>query len=170
MDKILDDSLIDSDVCIKCGHCCKSTSTVQYAHPNAKEWIGVIHGENENPRIKLQWHNAVVTKQKKSTGEEVNQKAIPYHVTHVCPKLVIDEEAGTKMCGIYEVRPSICRNYNCFTTANASKRRPQNWDNIKKIIKEVHDVDVEWPLPLQKANWKDSEIEHIRLEDYDVKI
>ena len=111
-----------------------------------------------------------MSKQKKSTGEEVEQKAIPYHVTHICPKLVIDEEAGTKMCGIYEVRPSICRNYNCFTTANASKRRPQNWDNIKKIIKEVHDVDVEWPLPLQKANWKDSEIEHIRLEDYDVKI
>ena len=163
-DKLLDDSLIDSDVCIRCAHCCKSTSSVQYAHPNAKEWIDVLH---DTPNLEVQWHNPEMTEQVKSDGSKVKQMAVPYHVTTHCTKLVIDEAAGTRMCGIYEDRPAICRNYNCFTTANRSKRRPQNWDKIKRIIQEVHGVTVEWTLPLKKVNWKVSEVNHIPFKEID---
>ena len=69
-DKLLDDSLIDSDVCIRCAHCCKSTSSVQYAHPNAKEWIDVLH---DTPNLEVQWHNPEMTEQVKSDGSKVKR-------------------------------------------------------------------------------------------------
>jgi len=50
----LDESLITSEVCVKCGHCCKWTSSPQYVHPvNGPEWLNIIAKTDETTLI---WH------------------------------------------------------------------------------------------------------------------
>ena len=68
----------------------------------------------------------------------------------ICPKL--KEENGLKTCSIYENRPMVCQDYNCFAKANKKKQRPAGWDKIKEVIKLIHDVDIEWTGPLR--DWK----------------
>ena len=40
--KPLDESLITSEVCMRCAQCCKSTSTTQYAAPNATDYVDTV--------------------------------------------------------------------------------------------------------------------------------
>ena len=155
MDRLLDESLITSDVCIQCGSCCKVSSDMQFANDKGKEWINVIW---DREGVEIKWHNKTKTKVTGALGDSHIEESHPYKIVSHCPKLIVDEEAGTKVCGIYEKRPDVCRDYNCFRDANNRRRRPQNWDLIAGLIKKVHNVDVEWPLPLQKSNWTENSI------------
>lgn len=75
--------------------------------------------------------------------------ATPFEIQFTCPQLATNDE-GHKLCSIYKDRPTICSDYNCFESSNINKRRPQQWDKIKDIIKEVHGIDVEYKGPISK--------------------
>lgn len=147
MEKILDDSLITSEVCIQCGHCCKFTTPNLYVHPeNGPEWLNVIA---KHDRTRLLWYdNEKVKHQSLSEGRVVEEERASFKVEFTCPKLQIDEEAGTKICGIYEDRPKVCSNYNCFRMANQTGQRPQNWKLISELVEKVHGIKPEWTKPL----------------------
>ena len=113
----LDESLITSEVCMRCAQCCKSTSTTQYTTKEAIDYIDTVVGDRENVRI--QWHNPVKVEMSDSTDRQVAVKH-PYEVVFICPKL--KEENGLKTCSIYENRPMVCQDYNCFAKANKKKQ------------------------------------------------
>lgn len=128
---------------------------MQFANDNGKEWIGVIW---DRPGVEIKWRNKIKAEVTGALGDTNVQDSHPYQIVSTCPKLIVDEKEGTKVCGIYETRPNVCRDYNCFTDANNRRRRPQNWDLIAGLIKKVHNVDVEWPLPLKRSNWTENSI------------
>ncbi len=37
-------------------------------------------------------------------------------------------------CGIYENRPRICQDYNCFAMANRSKKLPEYYEFVKELL------------------------------------
>lgn len=129
--KLLDETLITSEVCIRCGSCCKMTTAPLRTNANGVEWYKVIVQQTD--RIKL---------------VNIDPENETTKIRFVCPKLVIDNDAGTKMCSIYESRPTVCRNYNCFDQANKRKRRPEQFQFIADIIKQVHGIEVKWNGPL----------------------
>lgn len=94
----------------------------------------------------MEWLNILVpqTERIKIVDLGYNDKI---RVEFGCPKLHTNE-LGHKVCTIYKDRPKVCVDYNCFKWANQAKRRPQGWDKIKRIIKQVHDVDVQWDGPM----------------------
>lgn len=147
----LDEKLITSDVCVKCGHCCKWTSEMQHCHPaKGPEWLKVISKQSD--RTKLKWYaNEVTEHYSKSEDKPIMEERAQFRIEFTCPKLDIDEDKGTKLCTIYEDRPKVCSDYNCFRNANAMDQRPQNWDYVKGIVKEVHGIDLTWDGPLTKA-------------------
>ena len=142
----LDESLINSDVCIRCGHCCKWTSTTQLTNGKGEEWLDVMIGTN--PHAKMMKHNK---RDLLLPNGNVGRKSLPFEITFTCPQLKTNDE-GHKLCQIYKDRPQICSDYNCFEHSNRLGRRPQQWDKIKKIIKEVHDINVEYNGPPIEAN------------------
>ncbi len=150
----LDESLINSDVCLKCGHCCKWTSEMQHCHPkDGPEWLSVIAKQNDKTNLK--WYaNEVTEHYSKSEDKLIREERAQFKIQFTCPKLDINKEAGTKTCTIYEDRPKVCSNYNCFRNANQLNQRPENWNFISSIIKEVHGIDVNWDKPLTKARIK----------------
>jgi len=147
----LDESLITSDVCVRCGHCCKWTSEMQSVHPvNGPEWLNVMAGQSDKTEL-IWYENEVVEHWSIRDNKTVHEERARFRIKFTCPKLEVDKEAGTKKCGIYNDRPKVCRDYNCFRTANQTKNRPQNWDLVSGIIKDVHGVDVHWDGELQTA-------------------
>lgn len=141
----LDESLINSDTCIRCGSCCKWTTRTHLANDARIEWLTTMLEDNELANIKQ--HNRV----KNLEGDLKN----PFEIELKCSKLIVDEKEKTYMCGVYTNRPSVCEEYNCFAFANKLGRRPQNFDKIKDIIKEVHGVDVEWTGSMETHPYKD---------------
>ena len=140
--KPLDDTLITSDVCIRCGHCCKWTSATQITNGHGPEWMNVILGSN--PLLSIRYHNkrdVEFPDGRKSKG------ATPFEIVARCPQLKTNEE-GHKLCAIYEDRPTTCSKYNCFDMANKLKRRPENFEFIAEIIKQVHHKIVKWDNPI----------------------
>lgn len=142
----LDESLINSDVCIRCGHCCKWTSSTQVANGNGEEWLDVMIGTN--PNAKMLKHNK---RDMQVPGRGVMRNATPFEIEFRCPQLKTNDE-GHKLCAIYQDRPKICSDYNCFEQSNRLQRRPQQWDKIKRIVKEVHGIDVEYDGPPLQVN------------------
>ena len=143
----LDESLITNEVCMRCAQCCKSTSSTQYAANNATDFVDTVIGDREN--VHIEWHNPIMVEMSDLTDHQIAVKH-PYEVVFICPKL--KEKDGLKICSIYENRPSVCKDYNCFTRANEKKQRPYGWDKIKEVIKSIHDVDIEWTGPMKP--WK----------------
>jgi Fe-S-cluster containining protein len=90
--------------------------------------------------------------------------ATPFEIEFRCPQLKINEE-GHKLCSIYENRPQVCSNYNCFEASNRGKRRPQNFARISEIIKEVHGVEVKYENPLVSNYFVDKQLELIGVKE-----
>lgn len=153
--KPLDKSLITSEVCIRCGHCCKWTSTTQLMNGPGPEWLDVVIGTN--PYLKMNKHNK---RDVKMPNGKFMGRATPFEIEFRCPKLKTNEE-GHKLCSIYENRPKICSNYNCFEASNQAKRRPENFAQISEIIKEVHGVEVKYENPLVNNNKVGARLEQI---------
>lgn len=127
----LNEDLITSDVCVKCGSCCKMTTEYIRCSPVGLEWYKTVVEQNDLIRLVA-----------------FNEKEEKVKIRFTCPKLVVDQQQKTFTCSIYQDRPQVCRAYNCFRTANIANRRPERWDYIKGIIKEVHGVDVVWDGPM----------------------
>tara|TARA_B100001778_G_C18123792_1_gene421829 strand:+ start:71 stop:496 length:426 start_codon:yes stop_codon:yes gene_type:complete len=130
-----DPALINGDICIRCGHCCKATLPVHQpfqADDNHKkqktEYISTVFADV--PTIKIV----------DITNSITNETRVS--IVKTCAKLKTTEE-GFKVCSIYEKRPIVCKAFNCIATANHSQQTPQNWDNIKKLIKEYPTEGVE---------------------------
>ena len=70
--KPLDESLITSEVCMRCAQCCKSTSTTQYAAPNATDYVDTVIGDREN--VHIQWHNPIMVEMSDLTDHQVDVK------------------------------------------------------------------------------------------------
>ena len=118
----LDENLITSEVCMDCGRCCKTT----WIQPR---WTH----HNEHPDSdKLPYLQAMFGKSSRSYVEERGDKVA---VVNWCSNLQPDLS-----CGIYKDRPGMCRAYNCFKAANGSKRLPEYWTHIKKLVERVHGV------------------------------
>jgi len=130
----LDESLITSDVCIKCGSCCKMTTDPIRCSDFGFPWYKTVVEQND--LIKLV-----------NFDSNKNQVQIRFR----CPKLDVDEKENTYKCSIYADRPAVCSNYNCFKDANNKNRRPENWDRIKVIVKQVHGVDLTWDGPMRRV-------------------
>ena len=139
----LDETLINSETCIRCGHCCKWTTSTQMANDNKRAWVATTIEDND--LVRMIEHNPV-----KVNGETKN----PFELEIKCSKLIVDKEEDTYKCGVYLDRPKVCSDYNCFEMANKLKRRPQNFKSIKEIIKKVHNVDVEWGGELTTSPYK----------------
>lgn len=122
--ELLDESLITSDVCLRCGHCCKVTTQYERCSPDGVEWWAVIASESDLIEVIIH--------------PTEKQARIRIH----CPKL--KNQDGLKVCSIYEDRPTVCRKYNCFRTANLKNQRPENWNYIKGIVDSVHGTNIEW--------------------------
>ena len=118
----LDEDLITSDVCIRCGMCCKTT----WAQPGKS---GTVTAEE-----RLEYLQAIFDDRPEDRNETTDVKAVGnnVHVVNWCRQLDVTDEFRT--CKIYENRPQMCRNYNCFREANGKKRLPQYYDFIKNII------------------------------------
>ena len=157
--KPLDKSLITSEVCIRCGHCCKWTSTTQVSNGPGPEWLDVVIGDN--PYTEMKKHNK--RDLMLPTGMEM-KNATPFEIEFRCPQLKTNEE-GHKLCSIYESRPKICRDYNCFEASNRAERRPENFARISEIIKEVHGVEVKYENPLVSHNFIHSRLERIGVKE-----
>lgn len=157
--KPLDKSLITSEVCIQCGHCCKWTSITHVTNGPGPEWLDVVIGSN--PLTEMKKHNK---RDLRLPSGKAMKNATPFEIEFRCPKLKTNEE-GHKLCSIYENRPKICSDYNCFEASNRAERRPENFDRISKIIKEVHGVEVKYENPLVGHNFMDSRLELIGVKE-----
>jgi len=111
---------------------------------NRKDWINTL--VEDNPLVEQVQHNPVTTE----AGERH-----PFEIKITCSKLKV--ENGFYLCSVYQNRPKICSDYNCFEHSNRLKRRPEAWDKVKKAIKEAHGIDVEY------ENEVTSDPYHIRL-------
>lgn len=131
--KPLDSKLIDSETCIRCGHCCKWTTQTHMRNGIGVEWIDTIVEDND--LVKLVKHNKV---------DYQGKRAQPFELEIKCSKLIVDEKEGTAKCGIYMNRPTVCSDYNCFDMANKLKRRPEGWNKITNAIKIARGIDVKW--------------------------
>ena len=138
----LDESLIDSETCIRCGHCCKWTTTTQLGDNDRIEWVDTLM--SDNPLVKAIHHNPVTYDGKKQN---------PFEIEIACSKLNTDD--GFKKCSIYKNRPKVCSDYNCFKWSNKLKRRPQGWEKITRAIKEAHGIDVEYQNEMKPDPYKD---------------
>ena len=124
--KELDQDLITSEVCIQCAACCKTTTYVDKTTERyAREYVeyGMAMWGYPKDRFKIV--------AKPNNIWEVK-------VTHKCVQLNVDNT-----CKLYDTRPHICKKFNCFWSANIGKRYPENYDHIKKVIGEVHNVEPE---------------------------
>jgi Fe-S-cluster containining protein len=149
---MLDDTLITSDVCQRCAHCCKWQSKTQLATPEQVVFLNAIVGTQQ----KIIWHNPRNLTQQEHTHHNVS----PFEIEYTCSKL--ETKGDLKTCSIYKDRPNICKDYNCFTISNKVNKRPANWNNIKRIIKEVHNVDIEYTGSLDTETY-DKNLEKIGL-------
>ena len=112
-----DESLITSEVCVRCASCCKLTIGRPDPRPDKMiEWENVIARQTDNIEI-------------------LPDARVRFH----CPELVIDGEF--KKCGIYKDRPRICSQYNCFEMANKMGRPPENYEMIMGIINKLKEKE-----------------------------
>jgi Fe-S-cluster containining protein len=118
----LDPDLITGDICMQCGMCCKTTWT-QERFPSS--------GVDRAPYLKAMFDDRdkseVVTR--KRNGKEV--VSVVNWCSHLKEK---PENIHHVMCDIYENRPQMCSDYNCFRAANGVKRLPEYYDLISKLI------------------------------------
>ena len=120
----LDPSVIDSEVCIECGRCCKRTQLIGVAS-NRKysdqiiDYVNIVYDDMPNKK----W----VTRDRKD-----GKKAV--YLQKYCPHLEVDDKY--KKCGLWQDprRPKICGDYNCIDAANHSGKAPQDWKEIKALI------------------------------------
>ncbi len=55
-------------------------------------------------------------------------------VTNWCSHLEEGDNLHHVRCGVYEDRPQMCRDYNCFRAANGRKIMPEYYEMISKLI------------------------------------
>ncbi len=113
----LDPSLITSEVCMQCGKCCKTT------------WIQKRYSTRKNgpDNDKLPYLQAMFGRSPRSFVEERGPDKVA--VVNWCTQLMPDLK-----CKIYNNRPQMCRDYNCFTAANGKKTLPEYYEFIQGII------------------------------------
>ena len=78
----LDETLINSDTCIRCGHCCKWTTRTHLADDDRLDWLNTMVEDND--KVILKPHNRVEV----SEGSMRN----PFEFEIKCSKLVIDKK------------------------------------------------------------------------------
>ena len=118
--KDLDPDKITSDVCLKCAACCKHTSryyetSERYAKRKVEYLIAMLGKSKDDFKI--------FSPKKNNSDEWLIQ------VTFKCVQLNSDNT-----CKVYKSRPEICSKFNCFVTANLTKKFPENYENIKKYV------------------------------------
>lgn len=130
-----DPALINGDICIRCGHCCKATLQVHQpfkkddGHKRQKtEYIATVFADTPGIKI-LDVTNSLTGKTRVS-------------IQKTCAKLTTNDQ-GHKLCSIYKNRPAVCSAFNCIQTANHSKTAPQNWERIKELIDQYPTEGVE---------------------------
>lgn len=122
--KKLDESVIVSAVCQRCGDCCRGRFYVPAPSKDQENFHRAIMGSM--PGVQL--NNNI----EKLGTIRVLRGTIP------CSKL-ISEGSGDKRkvaCGIYPTRPKICSEFNCFTKCNGLNKHPHNLSKIQKLVQE----------------------------------
>lgn len=115
--KDLDPNKITSTVCMQCAACCKHT--VRY-----------IENLERYATQKVEYLMAMHDKPKEDfVIETTRDNKWRVSATFKCKQLLPDNG-----CKIYKNKPFTCTKYNCFTSANISKRYPENWKVIKKLV------------------------------------
>jgi len=117
----LDPDLITSDVCTDCGRCCKTS------------WIQDRRSSNGSDR--LPYLQAMFGRSPRTFVEQRGEKVA---CVNWCSQLMPDLK-----CKIYENRPQMCVDFNCFKEANGQKRLPEAWDHVKKLVERVHGIDLD---------------------------
>lgn len=105
----LDPDLITEDICIQCARCCKVTLRQPW-NQNQEEYLKAMF--EHTPKVDV--------------VREGNQIGVVNWCSQLQPDLT---------CGIYEKRPKICQNYNCFKMANKMKKFPEYFDHIKGLLR-----------------------------------
>ena len=112
----LDESLITSEVCLQCGKCCKTTWTQDRFTKG---------GADRLPYLQAMFGRSA------RTFVEAREKKVA--CVNWCSQLMPDLK-----CNIYQNRPQMCIDFNCFKEANGRKRLPEFWTHIKKLVERVH--------------------------------
>jgi len=110
----LDPDKITSDICMDCGRCCKTT------------WAQNRFTDSKTPQDRLPYLQAMFGRSPRTFVEQRSDKVA---CVNWCSQLMPDLK-----CKIYENRPQMCADFNCFVEANAKKRPPEAYDHIKKLV------------------------------------
>jgi len=112
----LDPDKITPDICMDCGRCCKTT------------WVQArFTGSSAATRQdRLPYLQSMFGRSPRTFVEKRGEKVA---CVNWCSQLMPDLK-----CNIYENRPQMCRDFNCFFEANAKKRLPEAYDHIKKLV------------------------------------
>ena len=118
----LDPDLITSDICMQCGMCCKTTWEQERFFKSGADrgpYLQAMFADRDKSEVSIR---------NRPDGEYV---AVTNWCSHLKSSGLVNR---TVRCGIYEDRPQMCRDYNCFRAANGVKRLPEHYDLISKLI------------------------------------
>jgi Fe-S-cluster containining protein len=126
------ESLITSEVCMRCGDCCKlhMTGSANFGLKNeeSRKFIKSVLIDHESIDFK---------------GWDIKDNVFGLAIE--CSKL-LKKEDGTVACGIYPDRPKVCRDYNCLHQANKRDNDVRADAKVRKAVREVHGCEIEMPL------------------------
>lgn len=116
----LPSDLVDSEICTHCGRCC-------FFYRVKEDWLQHFD-ENTPDKLKLKY------------DEEIPIKLVEdwdgYHVA--CGNL------EDRQCTIWQNRPKVCAEYNCFESANYGDKQPHiDLGFTAYLIKEIKGIDVD---------------------------
>jgi len=130
-----DPALINSDVCIRCGRCCKATLQVHQPFP-----IDENHRKQKVDYIATIFDDVKGIKVIDISNDRTQKTRVM--LQKKCPKLDKNDH-GHLICSIYEKRPAVCSSFNCIQTANHKESPPEDWEEIKKLIEQYPTEGVE---------------------------
>ena len=116
----LDPDLITSEICMQCGMCCKTTweqDRFTKSGTDRAPYLQAMFADRDKSEVSIR---------NRPTGEYVAVMNWCSHLKRESPTSV--------MCGIYNERPQMCRDYNCFRAANGRKIMPEYYEMISKLI------------------------------------
>lgn len=130
MKKRYDESLITSEVCMRCGDCCKLQMT-------GSANFGVKNAESRKFIKSVLIDHEVID----FRGWDVEKNTFSLEIE--CSKLL--RTADGVACGIYADRPQVCRDYNCLQQANKREQDVRPDAKVRRAVREIHNKEIELP-------------------------
>ena len=131
----LDPDKITSDICMRCGMCCKTTwvqSRYTRDGTDREPYLNAMFDDRPESEVSIAGGNVYVCNwcsHLKVTSKHENLNVHVYNVQ----KGMRSKDKSIK-CDIYDDAPKMCTKYNCFLEANGRKRLPEYYNHISNLI------------------------------------